>query len=257
MDAVAPAAFLSDDIAPEQRVRLGMLTPSSNTVLEPVCADMLREVPEVSLHFGRFRVTEISLSAESNDQFAREAMLRAAALLSDAKVNSICWNGTSASWLGFNRDRDLCSAISHATGVPATSSVLAMFDILQRWGLKRVGIVTPYIDSVQKLIIKNLATEGVSVVGERHVGLSENYAFADVRARQIVEMITGVAAEGAEAVLVLCTNVRAAPLTAELEDEIGIPILDSVATAVWGAMRLARVSPQRVRAWGRLFQRFE
>jgi maleate isomerase len=256
MDAIAPTAVLEEDIAPERRVRLGMLTPSSNTVLEPVCADMLRDVPEASLHFGRFRVTEISASAKSNEQFAREGMLRAASLLGDAKVNAICWNGTSASWLGLNRDRDLCSAIAHSTGVPATSSVLAMFDVLRGLGLQRVGIVTPYIDNVQKLIVENLASEGISVVAERHVGLSENYAFANVRARQIVDMISD-AAKGAEAVLVLCTNVRAAPLTADLEDEIGVPILDSVATAVWGALRLAGVAPQRVRGWGRLFQAFE
>ena len=244
MDAPAPMAVLASDIAPEQRVRLGMLTPSSNTVLEPVCAQMLRAVPEVSLHFGRFRVTEISLSPEATDQFAREAMLRAAALLGDAKVDAICWNGTSASWLGLNRDRDLCSAVSHSTGVPATSSVLALFEILKKAGLKRVGIVTPYIDRVQELIIETFAAEGISVTSERHLGLSENFAFAEVRGREIVEMIWGVTTEGAEAVLVLCTNVRAAPLAAELEEEIGVPIFDSIATAVWGALRLAGVPPR-------------
>lgn len=42
------------------RVLLGMLTPSFNTVLEPVTSAMLRDVPEATAHFGRFRVTEIS-----------------------------------------------------------------------------------------------------------------------------------------------------------------------------------------------------
>ena len=41
---------------------LGMLTPSSNTVLEPMTVEMLRGLDDVSAHFGRFRVTEISLS---------------------------------------------------------------------------------------------------------------------------------------------------------------------------------------------------
>ena len=255
--ARAQASSLPDDIAPERRVRIGMLTPSSNTVLEPVCAEMLRSAPEVSLHFGRFRVTEISLRPEATDQFAREAMLRAASLLSDAKVNAICWNGTSASWLGLNRDRDLCSAIAHSTGVPATSSVLAMFEILRKAGLKRVGLVTPYIENVQALIAKTFAAEGLSVVSDRRLGLSENFAFANVRAREIAEMIRGVAAEGAEAALVLCTNLRAAPLASSLENEIGVPILDSIATAAWGALRLAGVSPRRIAGWGRLFQEFE
>jgi len=43
-----------------KRVILGMLTPSSNTVLEPVTTKMLEGLPDVTAHFGRFRVTEIS-----------------------------------------------------------------------------------------------------------------------------------------------------------------------------------------------------
>jgi len=248
---------VAGDIPAERRIRLGMLTPSSNTVLEPVCAAMRSSVPEVSLHFGRFRVTEISLNPESEDQFAQDAMLRAAGLLADAKVNAICWNGTSACWLGLDRDRDLCSAITRSTGVPATSSVLALLEILQRAGLKRVGLVTPYIERIQELIVETFAAEGLTVTGERHLGLSENFSFADVRAREIAEMIRTVAAAGPEAVLVLCTNLRAAPLVAELEEEIGHPILDSVATAVWGALRLTQAAPKRVSGWGRLFQGFE
>ena len=46
-----------------KRILLGMLTPSSNTVLEPVTQAMLAGLPEVSVHFSRFRVTEIALSS--------------------------------------------------------------------------------------------------------------------------------------------------------------------------------------------------
>ena len=44
------------------RKRLGVLTPSSNTVLEPVIVGLTAGLPNLSLHFTRFRVTEISLS---------------------------------------------------------------------------------------------------------------------------------------------------------------------------------------------------
>ena len=66
-------------------------------------------------------------------------------------------------------------------------------------------------------------------------------------------MIRDVAAPPAQAVLVLCTNLRAAPLVDALERELDVPILDSVATAVWGAMRPAGLDPARVTGWGRLF----
>src|SRR6516164_9274420 len=75
---------VADDIPAEDRVRLGMLTPSSNTILEPVCGEMLRCLPEVSVHFGRFRVTEISHPSEATAQFAREPMLQAASVLAAA-----------------------------------------------------------------------------------------------------------------------------------------------------------------------------
>ena len=92
-------------------IRLGMLTPSSNTVLEPISSAMLAELPEVSVHFGRFKVTEIALSQEALQQFDDTEILRAADLLAHAKVDVIAWNGTSASWLGFDRDERLCDRI--------------------------------------------------------------------------------------------------------------------------------------------------
>ena len=95
----------------QDRVLLGMLTPSSNTTLEPVTARMLAGLPEVSAHAGRFRVTEISMGTGALGQFDMSPMLAAADLLADARCNAICWNGTSAGWLGFDRDRQLCAEI--------------------------------------------------------------------------------------------------------------------------------------------------
>ena len=237
--------------------RLGMLTPSSNTALEPTCYAMLAGSPEVSVHFARFRVTEISLSAAANGQFSRDGMLHAAELLGDAKVDAICWNGTSASWLGLDRDRDLCGAIRHATGIEASSSVLAMVEMLRGAGSTKLGLVTPYIERVQQQIGETLGREGFEIVAERHLGLSENFAFAEVTPAQIEDMIRETAKARPQAIVIMCTNLRAAPLVAELERELAIPILDSVATAIWGGLRIAGVPTQRVAGWGRLFNGLE
>ena len=71
-----------------QRILLGMLTPSSNTVLEPVTTKLITEIPEASAHFGRFKVTEIALSDRALSQFDTTELLVAADLLSHAKVQS-------------------------------------------------------------------------------------------------------------------------------------------------------------------------
>ena len=82
------------------RILLGMLTPSSNTILEPVTTRMISDIAEASVHFGRFKVTEIALSEQSLAQFDPTEILVGAELLSHAKVQSIGWSGTAAGWRG-------------------------------------------------------------------------------------------------------------------------------------------------------------
>lgn len=237
-----------------QRVLLGMLTPSSNTVLEPVTSAMLAGLPEVSVHFGRFRVTEIALSKQALGQFDDGEILRAAELLSHAKLHNIGWNGTSSGWLGFDADERLCERITAATGIPACTSVLALNEILRLTGVKRFGLVTPYRDDVQARIVENYARAGFECVAERHLGRQDNFSFSEVTGDQIRAMTREVAKAKPEAITIFCTNLRGAPLVEELERELGIPIYDTIPTVVWKALKLAGADPKRVQGWGRLFR---
>ena len=235
-------------------VRLGMLTPSTNTVLEPVTGAMAADLPGVSLHFSRFRVTEISLGDASRGQFDLGPMLDAADLLADARPHVICWNGTSAGWLGLDTDRRLCAAITERTGVPATSAVLSLVDMFRRAGVTRYGLVTPYVEDVQRRIVETFEREGFTCTGERHSGEKRNYHFAEVPAEQIAQMVRDAAATGPQAITILCTNVNGMALTPALEAETGVPIYDSVATAMWGSLRAAGVNPAALCRWGRVFR---
>lgn len=235
------------------RTLLGMLTPSSNTVLEPVSSAMVAGLPDVSVHFGRFRVTEISLSEQALAQFTEAEFLGASRLLADAQVQVIGWNGTSAGWKGFDADERLCAAITAATGIPACTSVLALNELLALAGVRRMALVTPYIDEVQQKIIANYAAIGIECVAERHLGISHNFSFSEVGADRLREMMREVAQARPQAIAVFCTNLRGGPLAAEMEAELGIPVFDSVATVMWKALKLAGADPSRVAGWGRLF----
>lgn len=240
------------------RTLLGMLTPSSNTVLEPVTAALLAEVPEASAHFGRFAVTEIALSAQALAQFAPAEILRAARLLAHARCQVIAWNGTSAGWLGFDRDEALCAAITRETGAAACTSVLAINELFGLLGVRRVGLVTPYVDDVQQAIATNYGRAGIEVVAERHLGLQDNFSFSEVDEATLARLCREVAAGGAsarpEALVILCTNLRGAALAPMLEAELGIPVIDSISAVVWKSLRLAGIDTRRVTRWGRLFQ---
>jgi len=235
------------------RKRIGMLTPSSNTVVEPMTAAMLSGVLDVSVHFSRFKVTEITISESSNRQFGDDEILRAAELLTHAKVDVIAWNGTSASWLGFERDEQLCQRITVATGVVACTSVLAFREIFERTGVSRVGLVTPYTDAVQARIVENWRRAGILCPAERHSGLQDNFAFAEVAGREIAEMTRAVTGGGIDAVAIVCTNMPGGVLVESLEAELGVPVYDAVGTTLWKSLILAEVPHASIRGWGSLF----
>ncbi|MBT2303865.1 Asp/Glu/hydantoin racemase [Variovorax paradoxus] len=237
----------------QKALRLGVLTPSSNTALEPLTSAMAASVPGCSAHFSRFKVTEISLSAQALGQFDDSKILAAAELLADAKVDVIGWSGTSSGWLGFNADRRLVERIRERTGIAATTAVLALNDLLALRGVKRLALVTPYTADVQQKIVDNYRDIGIEVVAERHLGIHVNHDFALVEPERLMALMREVAAAKPDAITTFCTNLRAAPLAGVVEAELGIPLLDTVSTTVWGQLRAAGADPAQVTGWGQLF----
>lgn len=237
-----------------QRLRLGMLTPSSNTALEPATYRLLAKTPQVSAHFARFPVTEIGLGQAALSQFDAETILQAAELLSHAKVDAIAWNGTSASWLGFDRDSKLCASIQQRTGIAATTAILALNELYKRLGVRRFGLVTPYTADVQNRIIANYGAAGWTCAAEAHAALSDNFSFATLAPERIAAMIEQVAEAKPDAIAVVCTNMDAALTAAGLEQRLGIPVLDSIAVTLWGALDRLGHDKTPWRPFGKLFE---
>jgi maleate isomerase len=236
-----------------QPLRLGVLTPSSNTALEPLTSALAAALPACSAHFSRFSVTEISLSQAALGQFDDSKILAAAELLADAKVDVIGWSGTAAGWRGFDTDHVLVEHIRERTGIAATTAVLALNELLALRGIKRLALVTPYTADVQGRIVENYRRIGVEVVAERHLGISVNHDFALVEPERLHALMREVAAARPQAITTFCTNLHAAPLAETVEAELGIPLLDTVSTTVWGQLRAAGADPAQVRGWGQLF----
>ena len=235
-------------------IRLGVLTPSSNTALEPLTSAIVATVPGASAHFSRFKVTEISLKPDALGQFDDSKILAAAELLADARVDVIGWSGTAAGWLGFESDERLVERIRSHTGIQATTAVLALNELMRLKGIQRLGLVSPYTPDVQARIVDNYAAIGVEIVAERHLGICVNHDFALVPPQQLRQMIEEVAQSAPQAISTYCTNLHAADLAGAVERELGIPLLDTESTTVWGMLRAIGVAPAVVQRWGALYE---
>jgi len=235
-------------------LRLGVLTPSSNTALEPLTSKLVACLPDASAHFSRFRVTEIALDAAALGQFDDSKVLAAAELVADAKVDVIGWSGTSSGWLGFARDLQLVDRIRERTGIAATTAVLALNELLTLKDIRRIALVTPYTIDVQQRIVENYRGIGIEVVAEQHLGIRVNHDFAQVPPAVLRERLDEVARARPQAIVTFCTNLHAAQLAPEVERAHGIPLLDTVSATVWGMVRAAGASPAAITGWGELFE---
>ena len=231
--------------------RLGVLTPSSNTALEPLTSAIVSEISGTTAHFSRFRVTEITLDKRATDQFALENILAATELLVDCKSDVIGWSGTSSSWLGFEKDVELCQKIQSQTGIAATTSILALNELLGQFDDHCFGLVTPYTAQVQEKIVSNYKAAGFNVMAEDHLGISENFAFGEVSEETLTAQVRKVAEQGAPLIVVACTNLRAASLVSRWEQEFGIPVLDTTITVIWKMLQMTGKEPA-ISGWGSL-----
>ena len=148
----------------------------------------------------------------------------------------------------------IASEPNRATGIPATTAILALNELIERLGIRRLALVSPYTADVQERIVANYRAIGVEVVAERHLGITVNHDFALVEPDRLYEMMREVAREGdPQGVVTYCTNLRAAPLAQAAEAEFGFTLLDTVSTTVWGMLRAAGADPAVIKGWGRLF----
>lgn len=235
-----------------QRHFIGTITPSGNTVVERVTLGIVRDLPEVSVHFSRTPV--FGSSDPSPDRYAMDGFLAASRLLAHAAPNVLVWNGSKGAGIGFEHDRALVAALHAETGIRATTSIVGLAELLVARDIRRIGIVTPYSNESQRKTLDCLAREGYECVAEAHAGLSDNLSYASVPAVQIAAMAREVAKSRPQAIVCLCTNFPAAVMVAPLEAELGLPVYDSTALGVWHALRLVGADTRPAAAlWGSLF----
>lgn len=210
---------------------LATITPSGNTVVEAVTQAMLRDRTDVLPIFSRIPVH--GGRDPFPDSYDLEGMLRAAELLSHAKPDVIVWNGSKGGVIGLHHDRDLCARITAATGIPATTSGLAMEAAMARRPV-RLGLCTPYNDAYQRRLMDAFAGRGWLVSAEDHLGLSDNLSYAAVPHDEILAQ-AGRVAPGCDVLLGWCTNY---PLPVIGTEFAGKPVWDATVLGVQAALEM-------------------
>lgn len=216
-------------------LRLGLLIPSSNSVME---VDFYRHLPEhVTLHTGRMYMKDTTPEGESLmlDEYA----LPAARDVGTARPDVIVFGCTSAGALRGNKyERYLCERIGEISGCRPVSVIAAVRGIIRDRGVHRIGIVTPYVDSLNERIRASIEEEGdVEIAGIFGLEITENFEIASVQPSRIVEFaVESLGGLNVDLAFVSCTNFRAMESIPALERALGVPVITSNQAALEAAM---------------------
>jgi maleate isomerase len=94
---------------------------------------------------------------------------------------------------------------------------------------------------------------GIACTAERHLEDPGNFSFAGHAEDAIARLVREVAAAAPEAIAIHCTNFRGGRIAPALEAELGLPVLDSVAVSLWGAIGAAGGDATGLARHGRIF----
>ena len=170
----------------------------------------------------------------------------AAALLPPAArfdvVGFACTSATAR--IGADRVRALVAAGTGTRHV--TNPLTAALAAFHHHGLKRVGIVSPYVPSVAASLRESFVTQGVAVPDMLSFGEQVEARVARIDPHSIAEAARALAGrQTMDAVFLSCTNLRTFGLLENLKAELGLPVLSSNQVLAWHMTRLAGASSER------------
>ena len=234
------------------RARIGLIYPSSSTVMEP---ELYAMAPEgVSIHTARQDIGPIN--SESLRKWAAEdGVEKCTRQLAQASIHSIILGGTSASFIeGKGWDEKICARMEAVSGgIPATTATTAVAKALHAFNHVRVAFVTAYTEEVNERGRKFLTQHGFNVVSSAGLGIVVDPEISAVPAETVYDFARRSVTEEAEIVFISCTGLRTVGVINALEEDLGIPVVTSNQASFWHALRLAGVKA-RIKGFGQLFE---
>jgi maleate isomerase len=214
------------------KLRIGLLIPCRNTICEPDAAAI---VPDgVSTHVMRMPIlgtTRDALMAQAPE------LGRSAQILAAAKLDVIGFHCTAASTIAPTVGRDLAVCLREATGVPVVSTSEALLAGLAVFQARRILLVTPYTRAVNEHEIEFFAAHGIEVVDHVWLGHSDAAGMSSVEPQEWIARAEALSGDSADACVLSCANIRVAPILAELEQRLNLPVIASNQVMLWHCLR--------------------
>lgn len=241
---------------------VGLLFPGSSAV-DDYFRLAFRLNPEVIVHVattpipdgGARAVAGDDLGAAVKDMGNHDNLRYGANQLRDApELSAVAWACTSCSFMwGYDGTRDQVRVLTEATGVPATTTSLAIDAALRRLGVTRIAIASPYPAELTTEFGRFLTAGGFTVLAEFSLNLFSVAEMAALTDADVLALAESADHPDAEAIVIPETGLHTATVLSAVESARGKPVITANQATLWHALELSgHFVPQP--GFGALFQ---
>lgn len=233
------------------RGRIGLVALATDVTCE---SDLRTMLPRgVEIFTSRVR-NQNPLTAENLRAMAPGITRAADGILPGGKVDALIYACTSgAAVIGEGEVfRLLRAAREEWRALPCTTPLTAALAAFRHFGARRISVLTPYVESVNRELAEVFCARGVAVLNVRGFGIESDIDMGDVSRESIVHAAREACRDDADLLFISCTALRAASAVEEIERQLGKPVVCSNQALIWHTLQLLQL-PDAVTGFGKLF----
>jgi maleate isomerase len=210
---------------PSNYFKVGLVVPSSNTVMEP---DFHRQLGAASA-ISTARIYLEQVTREAEETMLAEELPKALRLIKTTEPHVVVFGCTSAGSLGgLDSDAAIARRIEEVTGAPGVTVVGSVVEQLRAIRPRRVAVFTPYRDDLTRSVSQCVVDAGYELVKTAGMGILENRDIGRVAPAEIVAFVEReFAGVGADCVFLSCTNWQAIDAISVLRQRLSVPVVSS------------------------------
>ncbi len=226
-------------------MRIGLLLPSSNSTMEPELNSVSNKLSTpFSVHTARLTLKKVDSQSllKMKEELKTETMK-----LLDAGIDILLYGCTSGSLLyGKVYSQELIEQMNSLLGTAgeSTSTAFCVLNSLKKLSVKRISVITPYSEEINRLEKKFLEENGYYIESISGMGLVDNSKIGRVTQRELFEFIERSEKEigQSEALFISCTNLPTFSSLRLLEEKYKIPVISSNSASLHEVLNISHIA---------------
>jgi maleate isomerase len=213
-------------------ISIGLIIPSGNRLTEPQFNTYMP--PQVGIHVTRLRMTGKFRKPLGE---LKKSLTEAAEALSDVNPSMIVFHCTANSMEdGLGHEAAIVDTIEKASGCPTITTAQAITQAFDRVGIKKLVLVSPYVEETNAHEVKYLGEAGYKVLHELGLAL-ESHAYSSVTPEEWKKVVKENTRAEADGYFLSCTNTRMIEAIDDLEKDLGKPVVNSNQATIWACLK--------------------